>query len=116
RVERELGREDHPCLDQTAFAWVPHGRRAYPLRSIGPGGSGPDGSPTSGFRALPEGKERPGKSFGLDPMRGVEVVALGKRLDREVGKDRREPVGHAGVVIRIAATTDREVHRLVERA
>src|SRR5437870_436179 len=53
--------------------------------------------------------------FGFDAMRRVEVVTLGERLDREVGEDRGKPIGHPGVVVGVAATAEREIHRPVER-
>jgi hypothetical protein len=60
-------------------------------------------------------RARVAEALGLDPVRGVEVVALRKRLDSEVGEDRRQPLRHSCVVVGIAAATEREVDRPVER-
>src|SRR5687768_6885778 len=47
-------------------------------------------------------------------MRWVEVVSLGESLDREVGEDRGQAIGHPGVVVGVAAAPEREVDRAVE--
>ena len=67
-------------------------------------------------RPAPEGKQRVCDVLGFDAVRRVEVVTLGERLDREVGEDRRQPVGHPAVVVGVASTAEREVHRPVERS
>ena len=67
-----------------------------------------------GLGSLPESEQRLRQTFGLDPMWGVEVVALGERLDGEVGEERGEPLGHAAVVVRIAAAAECEVNRPIK--
>src|SRR6187455_1011622 len=47
-------------------------------------------------------------------MGRVEVVAFSERLDREVGEDRTEPLGHPAEVVGVAASAEREVDRPVE--
>ena len=68
--------------------------RIYPEAGE-PGRSLSEQMPSS-LGALPHGEERGGQTFGLDPVRRVEVVAFAKRLDREVREDRGQPVGYAG--------------------
>ncbi len=70
----------------------------------------------SSSRSLPEGQQRVGEALGLDAVRRVEWVAFGERLDREVGEDGRQPVRHAGVVVGVAATAEREVQGPIERS
>src|SRR5579864_9380354 len=57
-----------------------------------------------------------GQAFGFDPVRRVEVVALGEGLEGEVWEDLGEPFGHASVVVGIAAAAEREVDRSIEGA
>ena len=42
-------------------------------------------------------------------------MALRKRLESEVGEDRGHPLRHSAVVLGVAATSEREVDRSVER-
>jgi hypothetical protein len=49
------------------------------------------------FRTLPEPSQRPREPIRLDPVRGVEVVALLEHLEREVVEGAREPLGELSV-------------------
>ena len=53
-------------------------------------------------------------TFGLDSVGWVEMVALRKPLEREVGEDRSEPSGHSAVVVGVAEAAEREVDRTIE--
>jgi hypothetical protein len=63
---------------------------------------------------LPKRQQRAGEAVGLDSMRRVEVVSFGESLDREVGEDGGQAVGHPSVVVGVAAAAEREVDRAVE--
>jgi hypothetical protein len=54
-------------------------------------------APDLGVGALPEDQQCVGEVFGLDAVRRVEVVAIRERLNREIGEDRGQPVGHPAV-------------------
>src|SRR5262245_54327206 len=69
----------------------------------------------SSLGPLPESQERGSDAFRLDPMRRIEMVAFGERLEGEVWEARSKTLSHAGVVVGIAATAEREVHGLIER-
>ena len=44
------------------------------------------------------------------------MVALGERLDSEVGEDRGQTIRHSAEVVRVASAAEREVDRPVERS
>ena len=46
------------------------------------------------FGALPKREQRGGEALGLDPVGRIEVMSFREGLDREVGEDRGQPVGH----------------------
>jgi len=65
---------------------------------------------------LPERKEKVGQALGLDPVWGIEVVALGERLHREIGEDRGQPIRDPSVVVRATPAAKHEEHRTLERS
>src|SRR5207302_6687606 len=78
-------------------------------------GVGPPGSrcrcewqSRSGGRAIPVGAQQCRRALGLDPVRGIEMMALLEHLECEVREDPSCAFSHPPVVIRVASTTERE--------
>jgi hypothetical protein len=59
--------------------------------------------------ARPVSSQRSRGALGLDPVRGVEVVALLEYLEREVRKDLSRPLTHPRVVVGVAPPAEGKV-------